>query len=161
MKPTEICTNCKVCGHSLTPIAEGGAKLIQGDTDARTLVIMNYREDWKEVLEKLMGKVPYAVTFAMRCSPSSDVPAQRINCSIFTRQLIWAFDAFVVEGDCADDLFVGANRENGISSSSLGPVVFINSFVGLRSSDYGRFCSAITTMQELKSGRVLRKAVIQ
>jgi hypothetical protein len=161
MKQSEICTNCKVCGPSLTPIAEGSAKLIQGDTSARTLVIMNYREDWESILKKLMGKVPYAVTFTMRCSPSSDVQAQRINCSIFTRQLIWAFDAFVVEGDCGDDLFVGANRESGISSSSLGPVVFINSPTGLRASDYGRFCSAITTMQELKSGRVLRKAVVQ
>lgn len=161
MKPSEICTNCKVCGPSLTPIAEGGAKFIQGDTSARTLVIMNYCDDWEDVLKKLMGKVPYAVTFTMRCSPSSDVPVQKINCSIFTRQLVWAFDAFVVEGNCADDLFVGANRESGISSSSLGPVVFINSFTGLRSSDYGRFCSAITTMQELKSGRVLRKAVVQ
>lgn len=161
MKPSEICTNCKVCGPSLTPIAEGSAKLIQGDVEARTLVIMDYREDWQDVLKKLMGRVPYAVTFAMRCSPSSDVPAQRINCSLFTRQLAWAFDAFVVEGDCADDLFAGVKREVGITSSPLGPVVFVDSFTALRSADYGRISSAITTMQELKSGRVLRKGVIQ
>lgn len=160
MKLIEVCAQCTICGDGLTPI-HPERRLIQGDLDARTLVIMEWCDGWKYYTDRLMGDVPYAVTFAVRCSAAGDKVAQRVNCSIFTRILANAFDAFVIEGSASDNIFMNAQKEAGVTSTVFGPVVFIDSFGALKSAEFSRYRACIATMQALKSGRVLRKGVIQ
>ena len=160
MRLNEICLNCKTCGEGLTSLGDEDAKLVRGDLNARTLVVMQPREDWEGVAKHVMGDVPHAVAFAVRCTPSEDVAAQKIACNIFTRQLIWAFDAFVVEGDAADELFASISRDTGVTTSQFGPIVFVPTLTGLRKADAARLTSCIATMQSIKSGRVLRKGIL-
>lgn len=161
MNLIEICSNCKLCGEGLTPLPGLPNRLIGGDLEARTLVIMEWRENWQEVADRLLGTTPYAIAFAVRCSPADDLVNQRIFCSIYNRQLMWGFDAFVIEGSAGNDIFLGITKEHGVTNTHYGPVVFIESFTSISKADVARYAACISSMQSVKTGRVLRKGVTQ
>ena len=156
MQLSTICANCKACGE-VSGHAEGDERLIFGDLAARTLVILRHQVGFEKKLDQLMDGTPYAVTFDVRCTLGEDPVAQQQRCATYTRQLLLAFDAFVIEKGCAIEWFQGVKKDGTLQMSPFGPVVFFEDI----SKQGGRLKAVVSGMQEVRSGRVTRKGMLK